>query len=215
MFVKKLPVKLIGKGGHASSPELARDPLQAAVEILTENRKILQKFQKEIENKTFVCTLPYLKAGEAPNAIPEHATLRGTMRTLKEELTLEYNSLLHEMCERVCNKRGITLDLKIDVYYPVVDNSLKQTEIVTEIAKQVYGEENVSSEHLPLLASEDFSYYLKEAPGTFFFPASGKASTNYSGLHTATYDFDDDAIEKASEMFYRIALHRFGLNLDT
>ena len=126
------------------------------MEILSENRKILQKFQKEIENKTFVNTIPYLKAGEAPNVIPEHAVLRGTMRTLNEKLTLEYKSLFQEMCERVCKKREIKLELKIDTLYPVVNNTTDQTKIVESIAKQVYGEDNVTSEYLPILA-EQFS----------------------------------------------------------
>jgi metal-dependent amidase/aminoacylase/carboxypeptidase family protein len=51
-----LKIKIIGKGGHGSSPETANDPIQSAVDFHIKLREIIQKYQDQ--KKNFICTFP-------------------------------------------------------------------------------------------------------------------------------------------------------------
>ena len=46
--------------------------------------------------------------------------------------------------------------------------------------------------------SEDFGYYLEKTPGALFFIGNGE---DHPEIHTANYDFPDEIIETAVEMF--------------
>lgn len=157
--------------------------------------------------------MPYFHCGEAPNVIHERAVLKGTIRSFDEALTLEFKAKFQDLAEKVCQKHGVKLDMQLNTLYPVTSNTKKEAEIVKEVAKGVYGEENVTEEGLPWMASEDFSFFTRYVPGVFFFPTSGRFNENNAYLHEPTFNFDDEAIEKASELFFRIVLHRFDVKL--
>lgn len=156
--------------------------------------------------------MPYLHCGEAFNVIHDRCEIKGTLRSFDEALTLEFKAKFQEMCEQICQKHDVKLDLQLTTRYPATVNSLKETEIVKELAREVYGDENVSEDDLPLMASEDFSFFTRHLPGVFFFPTSGR-SADSAYLHEPNFNFDDAAIEKASELFYRIVLHRFNVKV--
>ena len=59
-------------------------------------------------------------------------------------------------------------------YYPAVVNHPEQTDHIIRLAKKYIGEENFSNAELPMMASEDFSYFLEEKPGCFFLVGSMK-----------------------------------------
>ena len=158
-------------------------------------------------------TMPMFHCGEAPNVIHERAELRGTIRSYSEELTLEIKSKFQNMAEDVCKKHSVKLDLDLNTKYPPIINTEKESQFVKEVAEQVYGKENVTEEGLPIMASEDFSFFTRFIPGAFFFPTTGRKDTDNPYLHEPTYNFDDDAIEKASELFAKLTLHRFDVKL--
>ena len=51
-------------------------------------------------------------------------------------------------------------------------------------------------------SSEDFGYFTEEIPGAMFYIGDG---TDYPSLHTSEFNFPDELIETASDMFYNIA----------
>ena len=189
---------------------LTNDPLQAAIDIHVGFRQLLQEYEEFINKKTIIMTLPFLHSNSM-HSISSSVKLMGSLRSFDEKLTLEVKSKFQLLCEKVCEAQGVLLDIKLNTNYPCVFNSSDKVERVAEIAKKVYGEDNVTEEGLPLMASEDFGYYTRHKPGVFFFPTTGKTEDFNAYLHEPTYIFDDEAIEKASELFYRIALDRLGL----
>lgn len=176
------------------------------------HREILAYYKDLVEKKEIISTLPYLHCGEAQNVIHEKAEIQGTLRTFDDKVTIEFKAKFQEMCEKVCEKYGIKLNLELNTTYPVVVNAPTETDIVLSIAKEIYGEERVGGWGLPALGSEDFSFYTRYLPGAFFFATAGKQGEPVN-LHEGYYDFDDEAIEKTSELLYRIALHRFDIKV--
>ena len=70
-----LDITVTGKGGHASTPYLARDPIPVAAEII----QSLQTFvTRRIDTfDPVVITITYVRAGTTNNVIPETAHLPG------------------------------------------------------------------------------------------------------------------------------------------
>ena len=72
------------------------------------------------------------------------------------------------------------------------------------IAKQHLGDAAWIDIPEPVMASEDFSYYIKENPGAMFFLGVGEDS---HGLHTPLYDFNDEALKNGISFLVKSAIH--------
>ena len=97
--------------------------------------------------------------------------------------------------------------------YPAVVNPPTETNHIIRLAKKHLGEEHFSSEDLPLLAGEDFSYYLKEKPGCFFTLGTMKEGSKQTNLHETGYDYNDNMISTGAYFYIRIVEDRLGLTI--
>ena len=63
--------------------------------------------------------------------------------------------------------------------------------------------EKCNGKHLevPMRWSEDFGHYLKKCKGAFFGIGAGK---DHPALHTITYEYPDDLLEKTAEAFWNL-----------
>ena len=60
---------------------------------------------------------------------------------------------------------------------------------------------NASDQQMPVMGSEDFSYFLQEKPGAYAFIGNG----NSASLHNPSYDFNDDNLPIGASFLARIA----------
>ena len=128
-------------------------------------------------------------AGNARNVIPQTAELRGTVRTLTPEVRELVEKRVREVVAGVAQMTGARIDLVYERGYPVTVNHAAQTDVATQVAKEIAGDANVH-EMPPLMGAEDFSYMLEARPGAFIFCGNGDSA----GLHHPAYNFNDDAI---------------------
>jgi hippurate hydrolase len=82
--------------------------------------------------------------------------------------------------------------------------------MVAEAAVELFGEDILHDQE-PVMPAEDFSKYLVRCPGAFFFVGNGKGEHRAEGhgegpcaLHNASYDFNDESLEKGASIFARI-----------
>ncbi|WP_075066837.1 M20/M25/M40 family metallo-hydrolase [Candidatus Berkiella aquae] len=66
-----------------------------------------------------------------------------------------------------------------------------------------FGEENVRLKPRSARAAKDFSYFLNEIPGCYFFIANGEKS---ECCHNSKFDFNDKIIKQGAKVFRQIAL---------
>jgi amidohydrolase len=128
-------------------------------------------------------------AGNARNVIPQTAELKGTVRTLTPEVKVLIAKRVREVVDGVAKMTGAKIDLDYVSKYPVTVNHAAQTDIATQVAKEIAGDANVH-EMPPLMGAEDFSYMLEARPGAFIFCGNGDSA----GLHHPAYNFNDEAI---------------------
>lgn len=203
-----LKVTVRGRGGHASAPHMAADPIPVACEIVTSLQTALSRRISVFDPA--VVTVAHIEAGTTDNVIPATAWFEGTIRTLSEEVRKSVHELIARVANGVAAAHDMTADVEIDSGYPVTVNDDDFTDTVFEIAAGVVGEDLVAVMDNPILGAEDFSYVLQRYPGTMAFIGAcppgidpAEAPPNHSNLVV----FDEEPLAAGAAMYAAVALH--------
>ena len=81
------------------------------------------------------------------------------------------------------------------------------------VAKAVLGEERVSDAGMPVLAAEDFSYFLKQKPGCYFFLGGAEPGRPNVSCHATNFDFNDNLLEVGMRLWIRLVEDRLSVSL--
>lgn len=188
-----------GKGGHAAMPADYVNPLIIASELVllihhtfTDVASLKQLGGSEIPT---VVAFGKIEGKGATNVIPEKVEIEGTFRTMNEVWRDKVHQQLHSLVASVSEKYGIDSFLRIEKGYPFLVNDKDLTESAFKSAQSYLGEEKV--EELPLrMTAEDFAFISQKVPSCFFrLGTAGKNKEFSSGVHTATFDIDESALE--------------------
>jgi amidohydrolase len=200
-----------GKGGHASQPQDSIDPVVIAAHIVTALQSIIAR-NVHYEERAVV-SVTTIHGGEVFNVIPDKVTLQGTIRALSEEVYELIAERIEGLATSIAEAFGGRAAVAIERMYPVVVNSPSETEEVRAVGAALFGEDQVSSEQLPMLGAEDFSYYLLERPGCFFFLGGGEEGRSNSMCHATDFDFNDALISPGVGFWVRLVERRLGVRL--
>ena len=182
-----------GRGGHAGSRPKLLDPFLIAAQLLP---KLYAEAHAAVPaGEPMVISFGKFIANGATNIIPEVATIDGTLRTFNEELRKHLHELLPRVAAQVANEMGGEIELRIVKGSPVVKNDPELTARIRAVAVELVGAENVVDMDIRM-GAEDFAYYTHVMPGCFFRLGTGNPAKpgTQSGLHTAAFDIDEDAL---------------------
>ena len=185
-------VTVKGKGGHAAMTAEYINPLLIAAAIMTElNEGFINKEQKA----PTVLAFGKIIGNGATNVIPQEVKLEGTFRTMDEKWRAEAHLKMKNIADAVAKRMGGECDFKIENGYPFLVNDEATTKKARTAAEEYLGKENV--EELPLrMTAEDFAFFSQQIPSCFYRLGTGNKSKGItSGVHTATFDIDEQALE--------------------
>ena len=201
-------ITITGKGGHAAMPADYNNPLLIVSELLLELKK---KFPNDGKSEIpTVLAFGKMEGLGATNVIPEEVKLAGTFRTMDEKWRKEAHDIITKTILDICNKHKAKADINIMNGYPFLVNDAKLTENCKAAAEEYLGRENV--EELPLrMTAEDFAYFSQELPVCFYRLGTGnKAKGITSGVHTSTFDIDEDALRIGSGLMAWLTIRELG-----
>lgn len=182
-----------GKGGHAASPHLCVDPILIASQLIISLQQIVSRNSNPFNPS--VLSITSIHGGATTNVIPNEVKLMGTFRAMDENWRTEAHELIKKISTELVNSMGGELNLHIDKGYPAVINNEKLTEIVRIAAAEFAGKENVEETELRM-GAEDFGYYAQQIPACFYrVGVMNKEKGIVSGVHTPTFNIDENAIE--------------------
>ncbi|MES0070452.1 M20/M25/M40 family metallo-hydrolase [Mesorhizobium sp. M0074] len=92
-----------------------------------------------------------------------------------------------------------------EVGYPATINDDAAVQVAVASIKRHFGEGAVSQLAVPMMFSEDSSFMLNKVPGAYVLIGNGDSS----GLHSTTYDFNDDILVRGAAFFYNLARDHF------
>ena len=201
----ELHITITGKGGHAAMAGEYNNPIIVAAHIITE---IESQFPYIIDEEGVarnvnngiptVIAFGKVDAKGATNVIPESVYLAGTFRTMDENWRASVKEKITEIIQIICKKYKCSASINIENGYPFLINDETLTEQAKQSAILYLGKENV--EDLPLrMTAEDFSYITQAVPSCFYrLGTANKEKKITSGVHTATFNIDEKALELAS-----------------
>jgi amidohydrolase len=189
-------VRIVGRGGHAAFPHTAVDPVVAAAQVVSTLQHIVARETPPFDS--VVVSVTRIAGGSADNVIPESVELGGTVRTCAEEARLRTREAMERVLAGVSAAHGTTYEFEYVEGYSSVVNDPTLAALVREIA----GERAVDRE--PLMAGEDFSAYLRAAPGCFFLVGAGGEQA--FPHHHPRFTIDERALPVGIEMLTRTAL---------
>jgi amidohydrolase len=195
----RLTFTVRGRGGHASEPQRCLDPVAAGAKLVTALHSLAAR---EIGLAGgAVLTIGSFRAGTVNNVIPDTAELLGTMRSLDAELGERLAERVREVAAGVAATTGVPIDARVERSYPALVNDPAAAEQVHRAAVRIVGPDRVSSEGLPLAASEDFAYLAAAVPGAYFMLGAGDPVGSTPGCHHPDFDFDDDLLPLGARIF--------------
>ena len=187
-----------GKGGHAATPHLTADTVLTASELVIALQQVVSRDRNPFSPS--VLSICAINGGFTTNVIPSEVKLMGTFRAMDETWRFAAHKRIQEVVDGIAKSTGAEIDLKIDVGYPTVYNDPVITERARNIASDTFGSSNVEEGELRM-GAEDFGYYSQKIAGCFFRLGTGNKKKNIiSGVHTPTFDIDEDAIEIGMRM---------------
>lgn len=185
-------LRVIGKGGHGASPELAIDPVVIASHIIIALQQIISR--NASPKQPTVLTFGRIRGDGATNIIPGEVTIAGTFRALNEEWRESGLAKIKKMAESLAEGMGGKCEVDISRGYPYLENNPDVTKRIRQSAIEYVGEENVVDLDISL-GAEDFAYYSQVIPASFYRIGTrneAKGITSY--VHTPTFNIDEDAL---------------------
>lgn len=181
-----------GKGGHAAMPEQFVDPVLMASHLIV----ALQQIVSRTANPRIPSVLSFGKiiAEGATNVIPDEVRIEGTFRTMDEPWRAAAHVKIKSIAQGIVSAMGGKCDIEIRKGYPFLTNEPELTQRAINAAKDYLGEENVQDLDL-WLGAEDFAYYSQRVDACFYrLGTRNEAKGIVSGVHTPTFDIDEDAL---------------------
>ncbi|WP_347548486.1 amidohydrolase [Pseudalkalibacillus hwajinpoensis] len=192
-------ITIAGKGGHGAMPHQTVDPIVIASHIVLSLQQIASRITDPL--KSVVVTIGAFHSGDAHNVIPDQAHIKGTVRTFDEEVRDRTEQLIQQFSEMTCQAYGAKAEVLYKRGHMALCNHADQTMKASNLAKKLFGEENVSDKE-PIMGAEDFSFYLNEIPGSFFFVGGRNPEINATyPHHHPRFDVDERAILGIGKLF--------------
>lgn len=198
-------LRLRGRGGHASQPELCADPVLAASAVTLALQQICSR--RLAPQKAAVISVTGLQAGsaQAPTVIPEYAEITGSIRIPDEDTRETINQLITEIAVHTCATYGVDCEVDHQRRYSATINHPAQAANARAHWQALYGKDTLAAaQGLPIMASEDFSYYLRARPGAFALIGSNDGDDHSIPCHSPHYDFNDKLINDVCRWFCRL-----------
>lgn len=204
----RLVIDVKGRGGHASEPHRALDPIPVACEIVQALQLMITRTVDVFDPS--VVTVGRISAGTTNNVIPESAHIEGTIRAVSQATRTHVHDGVRRVVEGVAAAHGAEATVEIEQGYPVTMNSDDAADIALEVAKGVVGADRVVRQPNPVMGAEDFSYVLQKVPGTMMFlggTAAGRDPRNAAPNHSNRVIFDEQAMVDGMAMYTAMALN--------
>lgn len=182
-------ITINGKGGHGGVPHQAIDPIIAAAHIITAVQTIVSRNISPLENA--VISFCSIKGGSTFNVIPDSVNLSGTIRTFDPQIRHDLIQRLEKIAKSVGSGLGCKVEFSLNEVTPAVINNSSVALYLKEVVQNLFPTFLLDL-NCKTMGSEDFSLFLNEVPGCFYFVGSANPDKNLIfGHHHPKFDFDE------------------------
>jgi amidohydrolase len=190
-----------GKGGHAAKPHQCIDTVLMTAQLIVQLQQVVSR-QADPLMPTVLSFGKIDTDGGATNIIPDRIHLQGTLRTFDEQWRQKAQQIIQDQAQLICRSMGGSCAVDIRIGYPFLHNDEVFTAGTKTQMIQYLGADNVVD--LPArMGGEDFAFYSQQMPACFY--RLGVQNPNGTGLHTPTFDINEDALETGTGLMAWLA----------
>ena len=195
-------ITIHGKGGHGAAPQGTKDAIVIASHLVQTLQTIVSRNTNPIEST--VVTIGQINGGYNFNIIADTVNMKGTTRAYTEENRQLIKTRMAEIIKGTKQVFDCTIDFEYEDGYPPTVNHPEESEKLLNAAKKIVGD-GASSPYLSM-GGEDFSYFLKDVPGCFFFVGSAPIDKEPLSVphHCSHFDFDERALLIGSSVYLQL-----------
>jgi amidohydrolase len=199
-----------GRGGHASMPHDAVDPIPVAFEIGLALQTFVTRRIDAFDPVVLTCAK--VTAGTTNNVIPETAEMVGTLRATSEKAREKAQEGLRRVASNIAAAHYCEAEVTVKRGYPVTVNHAEFVDFARSIATELLDPENYIDRPAPIMGAEDFSYVLQRIPGCLMFlgvmPDGHERHDHIAPCHSNRMILNEDCMAAGIAMHASIA-HRF------
>ncbi len=199
----RVRITLRGPGGHTSRPHNTADVLTALGAVITQAPLVLSRRLDPRSGTSLIWG--HVQAGTAPNAIPRHGVLSGTMRTLTVAGWQQARALLPEVLTSLVAPYDVQLELDLDEGLPPTVNHAAGVDRMIDAAQSQLGPGSVTRTEQSL-GGEDFSWMLQRVPGAMArLGVRTPGVADWPDIHRPGFDVDERCIDVGVQALSRLA----------
>ena len=211
-----LRVTIHGRGGHGSQPQTAVDPVPALAELVTALQNMVSRRIDVFD--PIAMSVTQLHASDAINVIPASATMGATVRTLSDESLDIVRARSKQLADGIAAAHGCNAEVDFAVQYPVTVNDADETAWAMDELRGFLGEDRVQLLEQPIMPSEDFSFVLREVPGTYLMFGAERTDVpaeRQGNNHSPFVIFDDSVLGDQAALLAHLAVERLAKETHT
>ena len=197
-------ITIHGKGGHAAMPETLVDPVVIAGHVIVSLQQLVSRNRSP--KMPSVLSIGKVSAQGSNNVIPDEVTLDGTFRTMDNAWRERALLLMTKLVTDLCDAMGATCTIDIARGYPYLHNDETLAAEIRKSMEEFVGAGDVVDMDI-WMAAEDFAHYSHRVPSVFYVVGVGnEQKKTTSGLHTPTFDVDEDALPLGAGLMAWLAM---------
>ena len=147
--------------------------------------------------------------GDTWNVIPQEVVLRGTVRTFERRRPGPDRAADAHDRRGIAAMFDMTATVRYERRYPATVNAPAETKRRVAAAAAVVGADNVDTDPLPNMGSEDFAFMLQAKPGCYVWLGAGRGPDT-PNVHNPHYDFNDDALPIGASYWVTLVSQQLG-----
>ncbi|CDQ21101.1 M20 metallopeptidase family protein [Halobacillus karajensis] len=195
----RFEIKIQGKGGHGAQPHQTKDAIVIASQLVSSLQQIVSRRVDPL--RTAVLSVGTFESGTTFNIIADSAKLTGTVRTFDPEVQNLIIEEMEKVIKGACTGYDAEYEFLYEKGYPPVVNHPEEAELVLQNANKA--DASLTTEEIePVMAGEDFAYYLLDKPGAFYFTGA-QIPDHYYPHHHPKFDFDETALPHAAKTLFQ------------
>jgi amidohydrolase len=198
-----------GRGGHASQPHHAADPIPVACELVLALQTMVTRQFDAFD--PVVVTVGMFRSGTANNVIPDEAILAVTVRTFSAISRARVQHSILRLARDITAAHGLSAGVDFMDGYPMTINDSAETAFAELTATGLFGGSRFVLAQHPIPGAEDFSFVLEEVPGAFVMlgacpPGADPETAPFN--HSAEAVFEDSVLADGTTLYAELAMRR-------
>ncbi len=193
-----------GQAAHITLPQTSKDALAMAAKAYC---GIQQMLATEIDPfEQYICGISVLRAGQSFGTVADYAKMEGVLTTYNLELDSYLMTRIEEIVKNSAEEVGGYAEVEHEITCLITYNDPLVCKLIIQAANKITGERNIETTD-PILAAEDFSFFLSKKKGAYFMLGTRneeKGAVSYH--HSNDFQIDEDVLKIGSSVCVQFVL---------